>query len=108
MSLLQRYNSGYIQDDCRISKRLTMNLGYRYEYISPYGDKFSQIGRFNPTAIEPVTKQKGVYQWVPAGGYHNDPTYNTPGPRVGLAYQLTFQNGLRSAGAHFHSRHLGP
>ena len=59
MSLFQRYNSGYIQDDWRISNRLTLNLGFRYEYISPYGDKFSQIGRFNPNAIEPATGLKG-------------------------------------------------
>src|SRR5262249_34425386 len=66
---------------------------------SPYGDKFSQIGRFNPTAVEPTTGAKGVYQWVPAGGYHSDPNYNTPGPRVGLAYQLNSKTVVRTAGA---------
>jgi len=99
MSLFQRYNAGYIQDDWRITSKLTLNLGYRYEFISPYGDKFSQIGRFNPTAIEPVTKLKGVFQWVPGGGYHSDPNYNTPGPRVGLAYQLNAKTVIRAAGA---------
>ena len=62
------------------ANRLTLNLGYRYEYISPYGDKFSQIGRFNPNAIEPATGMKGLFTWVPAGGYHTNPNYNTPGP----------------------------
>jgi len=107
MSLFQRYNSGYIQDDWRITKRLTLNLGYRYEYISPYGDKFSQIGRFNPNAIEPVTGRKGVYQWVPPGGYHSDPNYNTPGPRIGLAYQLNSKMVLRVAGAIFNAANIG-
>ena len=99
MSLFQRYNAGYIQDDWRITSKLTLNLGFRYEFISPYGDKFSQIGRFNPNAIEPATKLKGVFQWVPPGGYHSDPNYNTPGPRVGLAYQLNSRTVIRAAGA---------
>jgi carboxypeptidase family protein len=107
MSLFQRYNSGYIQDDWRISNRLTLNLGYRYEYISPYGDKFSQIGRFNTNVVEPVTGRKGVYQWVPAGGYHSDPNYNTPGPRVGLAFQLNSKTVIRAAGAIFNAANIG-
>src|SRR5207248_6182041 len=107
MSLFQRYNSGYIQDDWRISKRLTLNLGFRYEFISPYGDKYSQIGRFNPNATEPVTGLKGVYQWVPAGGYHSEPNYNTPGPRVGLAFQLNSRPVIRAEGAIFTAANIG-
>lgn len=107
MSLFQRYNSGYFQDDWRITARLTLNLGYRYEFISPYGDKFSQIGRFNTTATEPTTGLKGVYQWVPAGGYHSDPNYNTPGPRLGLAYQLRSKTVVRAAGAIFNAANNG-
>ena len=53
MSLFQRYNSGYIQDDWRITNRLTLNLGFRYEYMSPYGEKYGQIGYFDANAMEP-------------------------------------------------------
>ncbi|HZT31622.1 MAG TPA: carboxypeptidase-like regulatory domain-containing protein [Bryobacteraceae bacterium] len=107
MSLFQRYNSGYIQDDWRITNRLTLNLGYRYEFISPYGDKYSQIGRFNVNAVDPVTHIKGLYQWVPAGGYHSDPNYNTPGPRVGLAFQVDSKTVIRMAGAIFNAANNG-
>ena len=107
MSLFQRYNSGYFQDDWRISNRLTLNIGYRYEYISPYGDKFSQIGRFNPNVTDPATGIKGLFTWVPAGGYHTNPNYNTPGPRVGLAFQLNSKTVIRTAGAIFNAANNG-
>jgi hypothetical protein len=107
MSLFQRYNAGYIQDDWRVTNKLTLNLGYRYEYISPYGSKFQQIGRFNPYVVEPTTGLKGVFQWVPAGGYHSDPNYNQPGPRVGIAYQLNPKTVIRVAGAIFNAANNG-
>jgi hypothetical protein len=107
MSLFQRYNAGYIQDDWRITPRLTLNLGFRYEYTSPYGEKFGAIGYFDPTAIEPQTGLPGLFKWVPPGGYHSDPNYNTPGPRVGIAYQLNAKTVIRMAGAIFNAANNG-
>jgi hypothetical protein len=33
---------GYMQDDWKVSKRLTVNLGVRYEYSSPFSEKFNR------------------------------------------------------------------
>lgn len=89
MYLVQRYNSFYFQDDWRITPRLTLNLGFRYEYISPYAEKFGAIGYFDPFETEPQTGMKGIFKWVPPGGYHRDPQYWTPAPRLGIAYQVS-------------------
>ena len=37
--LRQNTYAGYLQDDWRISRRLTLNFGVRYEYFSPYTEK---------------------------------------------------------------------
>ena len=100
MSLFQRYNSGYVQDDWRITNRLTLNLGYRYEYISPYGDKFSQIGRFNPNAVDPATGHQGPLPMGSGGRLSQRPELQYAGPahRPGLPAQ--FQDGYSLRGRH--------
>jgi hypothetical protein len=107
MALFQRYNAGYIQDDWRISSRLTLNLGFRYEYTSPYGEKFGQIGYFDTQATEPASGLKGLFTWVPPNGYHTDPNYKTWGPRVGIAYQATSKTVVRVAGGMFNAANNG-
>jgi hypothetical protein len=107
MSLFQRYNSVYVQDDWRITGKLTLNLGFRYEYTSPYGEKNGAIGYFDPNAIEPQTGLKGIYKWVPPGGYHSDPNYRTPGPRVGIAYQLNSKTVVRVGAGIFNAANNG-
>ncbi len=107
MYLFQRYNSAYIQDDWRLTPRLTLNLGFRYEYTSPYGEKFGAIGYFDPEAIEPQTGLKGLYKWVPPGGYHRDPQYWTPAPRVGIAYQFDPKTVIRVAAGIFNAANNG-
>ncbi|MDX1979338.1 MAG: carboxypeptidase regulatory-like domain-containing protein [Bryobacteraceae bacterium] len=107
MFLFQRYKAGYIQDDWRVNSRLTLNLGLRYEYTSPYGEKWGNIGYIDPLATEPVTGGRGVFKWVPEGGYHTDPNYKTFGPRVGLAFRLDNKTVLRAAGAIFHAANNG-
>ncbi len=98
MALAQRYNAAYIQDDFRVNSRLTLNLGFRYEYTSPYAEKFGQIGYFDTKATDPMTGLPGLFVWTKPGEYHNDPNYRTVGPRVGLALQLTSKTVMRAAG----------
>lgn len=107
MMLFQRYSSGYVQDDWRVNSKLTLNLGFRYEYTSPYGEKYGQIGYLDIGAVDPVTGQKGLFKWTPPGGYHTDPKYKTFGPRVGLAYQLNPKTVIRAAGAIFNAANNG-
>ena len=107
MFLFQRYKSAYFQDDWRINSRLTMNIGLRYEYTSPYGEKWGNIGYIDPVATEPITGGKGVFKWVPPGGYHTDPNYKTFGPRVGFAYRLNAKTVIRTGGALFYAANNG-
>ncbi len=107
MFLFQRYKSAYVQDDWRLSSKLTLNLGLRYEYTSPYGEKWGNIGYLDSNATEPITGGKGLFKWVPPGGYHTDPNYKTFGPRIGLAYKLDSKTVIRTAAAIFHAANNG-
>lgn len=107
MMLFQRYNAAYFQDDWRITNRLTLNLGLRYEFISPYGEKFGQIGYMDARQNDPITGRPGVFVWTKPGEYHHDPNYNGWAPRVGLAYQLTSKTVVRAGAGIFSAANNG-
>jgi len=81
-----------------LTRKLTANLGMRYEYATPYSDKFGQVGFFNLDGIEPVTGAKGTFQIAEPGQYQTDPNRKQFSPRVGLAYRLTEKTVIRAAG----------
>ena len=76
-------NQGYaafFQDDWRITHRLTLNLGVRYELSTVIKDSSNLLGNFDPTVgLEQVGKQ------IPAL-YHGD--HNNFSPRVGFAWDV--------------------
>jgi hypothetical protein len=97
-----RYTSGYIQDNWRINKKLTLNLGMRYEV--PIG---WHIGNGNFSGFDPTKPNPGAGN-LPGAlvFYGNGPgrtgqirPYKTDwsniGPRLGFAYQLGANTVIR-------------
>ena len=44
----QRFHFAYIQDDFKVNQKLTLNLGLRYEFGSPYYEKDNRLSNYDP------------------------------------------------------------
>ena len=87
--LRQKVVGAYVQDDWRLSPRLTLNLGLRYEYISPYTEMRDNLLNLDYSTLPnaPVL----VRTATPAS-----PDRNNFAPRVGLAWRLGAGTVLRA------------
>ena len=56
----QNLIAGYVQDDWHVLRKLTLNLGVRYEYFQPYKEMAGKMANFYTTSVG-VSKGAGVY-----------------------------------------------
>ena len=92
------YFSGYIQDDYRLSTRLMINLGLRYEFDGPFSEIHNNMYTFNPNSIDPATQKQGGIEFA---GYNGAPhslianVYTGILPRFGFNYHLFHNTVVR-------------
>jgi hypothetical protein len=97
--------SPFFQDDWKVNKKLTLNLGLRWDLYSPFREVQNRLSFLNPTGLNPVTGNPGYLTFAGAGAGTCNCTrasqipYKNFGPRVGFAYAV--QNGtvLRGSAA---------
>ena len=116
----------FVQDDWKLSPKLTVNLGMRYEFETPLHERYnrSALG-FDASYAQPISAAAqaayaAIYPTISGGftqlppsafalrggmtfagvGGNDSGLYNTPKnvfmPRVGLAYQLTDKTVIRT------------
>jgi hypothetical protein len=80
-NLSQWLYAGYIQDDWRITKRITLNLGLRYEYQAVPVEANNLLGNWEPSVgFEQVGKNiSSIY----------NPDHRNFSPRLGIAWDVT-------------------
>ncbi len=124
--------NAYVQDDYKVSSRLTLNLGIRWEFNGALNDKYGNLTQTWVSRIQavpvpptgPTSSGPGVSQWVvpsnftnfypnpPDGVLINDsksperkraPLSNF-GPRIGFAYQANNKLVVRGGAGIFYDR----
>lgn len=76
-------NAWFFQDDWKVNRRLTLNLGVRYEIYSPETEKYDRMTSFDLTKLN--------FAYANEGGYSRtlrNTDRNNFGPRFGFAYDM--------------------
>ena len=76
----------YFQDDWVVNPRLTLNLGMRWSFETPFQTKYGQQSQFDPTATDPLTGLPGAITH-PSGALGRDDWKHFQ-PRFGMAYKI--------------------
>ncbi len=90
------YFAEYLQDDWRITPKLTLNLGIRYDLDSPRTERFNRMNWFDPNVASPLDSDipglTGGLQFVAVNGHSRhqyNVDWNNVAPRFGFAYAAT-------------------
>ncbi|MBI4904349.1 MAG: TonB-dependent receptor [Acidobacteria bacterium] len=93
------YVGTYFQDDWKVSSRLTLNLGFRYELYTQPIDLRDRGGLFDPRSGRIALPGKDGFTRAIVNGDHNNFA-----PRFGLAYSVSPKLTIRSGIGVFFAR----
>jgi len=91
VNLRQYVHSLYFQDDFRVNRKLTLNVGLRYEFASPLYERDNNYSNFDPTT-DTMIKATGGSLFNRALVHPDNKDF---GPRLGLAYSLDQKTVIR-------------
>jgi hypothetical protein len=101
-----KYPAAYVTDDWRVSQKLTLHLGARWEEVGPFTERHDRISIFNPTATNDTltaaaaTTPATFTGTVPQGNvelanttehpnrYGINPDHMQFSPHIGVSYRL--------------------
>lgn len=72
----QEYYIGYVQDEWRVRKNVTVNAGVRYEYYTPNREKDNRVRLFDAASVQLLDPNTSLYQ----------ADRKAFGPRLGLTW----------------------
>lgn len=102
----QKYWAGYVNDTYHFTPKLTLNLGLRYEYQSPWSERHDRQSFWAPNAVNTLASSAtgsnvlGAILLVNTPGvrssrYNLNQNWNAFSPRVGFAYSANQNTVLR-------------
>ncbi len=99
------YPALFAQDDWKVTHKLTLNLGMRWEEEGPFTERYNRLSYFDPNVVSPLTQQAGlnypgsielVASPTRSSRTNVNPDYRQFSPRFGFAYQLAPKTVIRS------------
>ncbi len=105
--------SPYVQDSYKLTSKLTLDLGLRWDYLPPFHELKNRWTFLVPDLVNPLTDTGGMLQFAgDYGGWGVSCNCTTPvktywknfGPRVGLAYTVTPRTVIRAGYAQVFSQ----
>lgn len=100
VSLKYYFYGFYVQDEFRVTPKLTLNLGMRYEYQTPYNERYGDLGRFDLNQTKFLILGQDISGLNPADR-------NNFAPRVGIAYSVNNKTVVRTGFGVFYGEPRG-
>jgi hypothetical protein len=89
-----KYAAPWINDDFKLSSKLTLTLGLRFDWQSGLWEQHGRFSTFDPTAPNPGAGNRLGATVFDSNKATGDSSWNV-GPRVGFAYQLNNRSVIR-------------
>ena len=84
--------SGFVEDDWKVTPKLTLNLGLRYDFAAPAVEAKNRVANFNPAG-------SGSLVFASGGSLSQralvNPNSTNFGPRIGASYSINGKTVLR-------------
>ena len=103
LGMRTKYYAAFLQDSIKLTPKLTINLGLRYDIPRPTTEAHNRLSWMDPTVPNAdAGNLPGAYVFAGSGAGRNgrssagDQYWKALGPRVGLAYSVTPSTVIRA------------
>jgi hypothetical protein len=97
-AVASNYTGLFLQDDFKVNRKLTVNLGVRWDIEGGTRERYGRLSVFNPEVRSPLSDRTGLNL---RGGYEfpesvHPTVWGNIAPRVGFAYQISSNTVIRA------------